>query len=181
LAAQATPQAAAGGPNPQRKWGPCDCCKTGNHAYLECPIFKSKTPQERLSFISQSGRCPNCFSPKHKKHKCLNENRCSICKGSHHSTLHFPMQNQTQVPKEKGSLENAGMCLNSGSKEKKSISTCPIVALHVTNPANGKVEKTYAMLDEFSIIDKSLAPRLGVRTDKEKITVTTLASTVCKE
>jgi hypothetical protein len=88
------------------------------------------------------------------------------------------------VSKEKGPLENAGMCLISGSKVKKGVSTCPIVALQVTNPANGKVEKNYAMLDggaEFAIIDHSLAQRLGVRTDKEKITVTTLESTVNKK
>jgi hypothetical protein len=58
------------------------------------------------------------------------------------------------------------------------------VAVEVTNPMNGKTEKTYAMLDggsEFSIIDQSLAKKLDLETDVEEMTVTTLESTVHKE
>jgi hypothetical protein len=76
------------------------------------------------------------------------------------------------------------MCLSSGSKEKGVANTCPIVAVKVTNPTNGKVEKTYAMLDggsEFSIIDQSLAKSLGVETAKELMTITTLNSTTQKD
>jgi hypothetical protein len=72
-------------------------------------------------------------------------------------------QNQTLAPKEKDPLENAGMCLSAGTKERrKVINTRPIAAIELTNPLNGKTEKTYAMLNggsEFSIIDQSLAKK----------------------
>ena len=73
------------------------------------------------------------------------------------------------------------MCLGSSNKNKKrATNTRPIVAVKVTNCINGKTEKTYAMLDggsEFSIIDQSLAKKLGVETTKEEMTVTTLEYT----
>ena len=64
------------------------------------------------------------------------------------------------------------------------MNTRPIGAVELTNPVNGKTERTYAMLDggsEFSIIDQYLARKLGVETTKEELTVTTLESTVHKE
>jgi hypothetical protein len=67
------------------------------------------------------------------------------------------------------------MCFSSCRKEKKRVAnTRPIVAVEVTNPSNGKMEKTYAMLDggsKFSIIDLSLARKLGVMTTREEMTV----------
>ena len=81
--------------------------------------------------------------------------------------------------------ETAGICLTSGTKQKMGIAnTRPIVAVEVTNPMDGKVERTYAMLDggsEFSIMDQSLAKKLGVQTAEEQMTVTTLDSTIQKE
>jgi hypothetical protein len=77
------------------------------------------------------------------------------------------------------------MCFSSCRKEKKMVAnTRLIVAVEVTNPSNGKMQKTYAMLDggsEFSIIDLSLAKKLGVETTKEEMTVTTLKSIIHKE
>ena len=79
--------------------------------------------------------------------------------------------------------ETAGMCLS--TKNKKMVTnTRPVVAVQIMNPMNGKTEKTYAMLDggsEFSIVDQSLARKLGLETTKEEMTVTTLESTIEKE
>jgi hypothetical protein len=64
------------------------------------------------------------------------------------------------------------------------MNTHPMVAVELRNPLNVKTERTYAMLvsgSEFSIIDQSLARKLGVETTKEELTVTTLESTVHKE
>jgi hypothetical protein len=62
--------------------------------------------------------------------------------------------------------------------------TRPVVAVQIMNPMNGKTEKNYAMLDggyEFSIMDQSLACKLGLETNKEEMMVTTLESTIEKE
>jgi hypothetical protein len=189
-AAEVKPQAQAGSPSSPWKFGPCDCCNTGNHGYIECPIFKSKMPQERILFISKVQKCTNCFGQRHTNRKCGTKGKCRICQGPHHSMLHVPPvsvqnQNQTLAPKEKEPLENAGMCLSPGTKERRKVmNTCPIVAVELKNPLNGETEKTYVMLDsgsEFSIIDQSLARKLDVDTTKEELTVTTLESTIHKE
>jgi hypothetical protein len=46
LGTEVKPKAPEKGPNAEKTYGPCDCCKAGNHRYIECPIFKSKSPQE---------------------------------------------------------------------------------------------------------------------------------------
>jgi hypothetical protein len=52
-AAEVKPQAQAGGPSSPWKFGPCDCYNTESHGFIECTIFKSKTPQERILFINK--------------------------------------------------------------------------------------------------------------------------------
>jgi hypothetical protein len=178
LGSEVKPKDPVGGPNTQRQWGPCDCCKTGNHRYADCTVFMSKTPQERLSFIRQSNRCRNCFSPRRmpireKVYAIYTVWLAKVNITLFYMTLvktkgHQPRRQQTCV-------------LVQVIKIRKGL---PIVAVKVTNPINGKTENTYAMLDggsEFSIIDQSLAKRLGVKTNKEEMTVTTLEFTTKRE
>jgi hypothetical protein len=126
-AAEVKPQAQAGGPNSPWKFGPCDYCDTGNHGYIECLIVKSKTPQEHILFKVQ--KCTNCFGQRHTNKEGGTKKRCRICQGPHHFVLHVLVenQNQTLLPKEKGPLENGGMCLSVGTKEKRKVmNTRPI-------------------------------------------------------
>ena len=51
-------KAPAKGPPFQGPWGPCDCCKAGNHRYVECPVFKSKSPPRANLFYQPSQTVP---------------------------------------------------------------------------------------------------------------------------
>ena len=90
------------------RWGPCPSCKKKGHWYkdrngrklassrlYDCPDWRSKTPNERITVLAQAGGCVTCTGWTHKKDTCKAENKtCGVqnnghtCQDSHHKLLH---------------------------------------------------------------------------------------------
>lgn len=67
----------------------CQLCNE-NHALYMCPVFKSKTPQERYQIVRQYNLCPNCLRGNHSSINCTSTYKCRLCNKKHNSLLHFP-------------------------------------------------------------------------------------------
>lgn len=74
--------------NPQRFGLACRLCE-GKHPIRLCPIYRAKTPEERLREALLGHFCGNCLSMDHKTDNCTSEARCRQCNEKHHSTLHI--------------------------------------------------------------------------------------------
>ena len=51
------------------------------------PEFLKQPPGERKRQVQNAGRCFICLQ-RHRAHQCLSTERCSICRGKHHTLLH---------------------------------------------------------------------------------------------
>lgn len=67
---------------------PCfACCKEGHKIY-SCPLFLSKTPNERVTIVKSHKRCYSCLGS-HMIDSCTSKGLCNTCKKRHHTLLHF--------------------------------------------------------------------------------------------
>lgn len=66
----------------------CPMCK-GAHRIYECTTFKSKSAEDRHSFINNANMCHNCLRPGHKTQACRLPGSCRLCKSRHNTLLHL--------------------------------------------------------------------------------------------
>ena len=59
---------------------------SGKHFVLFCPLFSSKTPEQRQDLIRKCGLCFN-ISGKHMARECIFPKRFQTCSGLHHTIL----------------------------------------------------------------------------------------------
>lgn len=74
-------------PSPAVKSQICSCKQV--HPLVGCPIFKTKTPTERIAFLRQNNVCFNCLRSGHRVAACLSPGRCRTCKNKHHTWIHL--------------------------------------------------------------------------------------------
>ncbi|XP_036340169.1 uncharacterized protein LOC118749480 [Rhagoletis pomonella] len=67
---------------------PCRLCDA-NHPIRLCPLYRAKSPEERLREALLGRYCANCLAMNHELKDCVSEGRCKRCGEKHHSTLHF--------------------------------------------------------------------------------------------
>ncbi|XKL60216.1 hypothetical protein PGB90_001232 [Kerria lacca] len=87
----------------------CCICETGAHLIVECKLFLSKTPQERLELIRRKKLCINCFRPNHQALECRHRN-CKTCNNKHHSLLHFTTSKVNEQPVNEKTGEPSKSC-----------------------------------------------------------------------
>ncbi|KYN23208.1 hypothetical protein ALC57_04374, partial [Trachymyrmex cornetzi] len=78
----------------------CVFC-SGNNSVLKCDKFLSKTVAQRGDYARQNKLCLNCLRSGHFLQQCTSKSRCSHCRRSHHTLLHFandtkPMSRKTR-------------------------------------------------------------------------------------
>ena len=73
----------------------CLICK-GDHFFLYCNDFKSKSIDQRKEFIKVSKLCYNCFD-RHFINDCHSDRRCPFCNGKHHASLHIKSEDRNSV------------------------------------------------------------------------------------
>lgn len=66
----------------------CPVCNS-EHSIYKCTMFASKSPQERYNLVKQNKWCTNCLGFKHSSKQCDSNASCRVCKGRHHTLLHF--------------------------------------------------------------------------------------------
>lgn len=60
---------------------PCTLCE-GTHRLYHCEKFKSLNREDRLSYLSRTRRCHNCFEPDHFAVNCPSNSACRRCPGN---------------------------------------------------------------------------------------------------
>ncbi|XP_036336082.1 uncharacterized protein LOC118746336 isoform X1 [Rhagoletis pomonella] len=66
----------------------CRLCE-GKHPIRLCPVYRAKTPEERLREVLLGRFCGNCLSMTHRVQRCTSRDRCRRCHDKHHTTLHI--------------------------------------------------------------------------------------------
>lgn len=74
---------------------PCFACSKRGHKVYSCPLFKSKSPQERHQIVKSQHRCFSCLGS-HEISSCKSKNSCFKCHKKHHTLLH--LEQQVNVP-----------------------------------------------------------------------------------
>ncbi|XP_054745551.1 uncharacterized protein LOC129249912 [Anastrepha obliqua] len=74
--------------HPQRYPTACRLCDA-RHPVRLCPVFRGKSPIERLREALLGHYCANCLSMAHNSRNCTSEGRCRRCGDHHHTMLHI--------------------------------------------------------------------------------------------
>ena len=67
----------------------CNLCRA-THKTVECPVLKTKSPEERFSLVWKLRLCLNCFDKNHIAQECDSGDRCEVagCRKRHSTLLH---------------------------------------------------------------------------------------------
>ena len=67
----------------------CNLCRA-THKTVECPVLKTKSPEERFSLVWKLRLCLNCFDKNHIAQECDSGDRCEVagCRKKHSTLLH---------------------------------------------------------------------------------------------
>ncbi|XP_068229376.1 uncharacterized protein [Palaemon carinicauda] len=107
----------------------CPFCIDKTHLIIKCPIFTSKTKEERRRMIVSSNRCFFCLRANHNAINCTrpDKNRCVDCQLYHHRFVACPPYGNKVQPRTFSGLEssqagctsvlNANLTLSGGSSE----------------------------------------------------------------
>ena len=174
---------------------PCPCCKA-SHKLASCGKFKGLTVEKRSEIAKESRVCFRCLSSEHLSPACDRSVTCTVtgCKGLHHPMLHgaprmFPKSGATggrasfatkakEPTKEKETDDTEEHFSGSTAGSSSSAVLLPIVP--VTIEANGKLVKTFALLDagsELTLVVKSLAEKVELKGPSKNILITTINGT----
>lgn len=118
----------------------CLFCK-GEHRLYECSAFKSKSADDRMSFVSSVKLCHNCLRTGHSARRCRLPGGCRTCKHRHNSLLHESLCKKEEVP----NAEAVSMSAFSSSQ----VLLCT-AEVYLFNPTNNKNMTARALLDSGS-------------------------------
>ena len=115
----------------------------GNQRKYMCEKIKNMSVKKRKDAIYQLKACFNCLKLGHSSKECPSTQSCRNCNKRHHTHLH-----------DESSLSaNSTHCNTSASSERPSL----LQILPVKLSRDGKSIKTYAFLDNGSVVSKMLA------------------------
>ena len=167
----------------------CIACD-GKHPIVQCDVFKSLSPLQRLKFAKEKRLCFNCLKvAKHAAKHCKSWNKCGIdnCTIKHSKFLHYAFKpsNVEEMPQSDGVPENVypelaektaayNMRVSVNTTEKGSL---PIVPVYVESYKGDVSVKTYALLDTGSnktFCSGSLLSLLGIKGEQNILNINTL-------
>lgn len=138
----------------------CLVCK-GQHRVHECNVFKSKTLQERLSFVEQNKLCSNCLRGGHNVRRCHLSACCRTCKQRHNSLLHQPTLPSCEQDVA-ASLSSEAVSMPAASSFEVLLCTALV---DVVNPDSGVTMTVRALIDsgsQSSFVTESLKRDLNL-------------------
>ena len=146
--------------------------------------LKSKDHQECLDLLFQKHICRKCLVPGHyaKEHAAVKACERSRCTRKHHTLLHPPdvVHGHNNVDHREVSHQASAMASSSiiaAGRERVCLRVIPVC---VQGLRNGRIIKTYALLDdgsEGSLCDQRLLGSLGLNGISQQFTLTTLSNT----
>lgn len=142
----------------------------GQHRVHECPVFKSKTLQDRLSFVEQHKLCPNCLRGGHNVKRCHLSACCRTCKQRHNSMLHQPSLDSNE-PNVAAILSSEAISMPATSVSEVLLCTALV---DVVNPDSGVTMTIRALLDsgsQSSFVTESLKRDLNLVTQPSNTNV----------
>lgn len=138
----------------------CVICND-DHKIYDCPVFKSKNIQERLSEVSKYKLCVNCLRQGHPVSDC--RMKPCHCNKKHNSLLHDP-EKEVKCNVVTNDAEFA-MCFFNRSYGQALL---PTAVIEVSNPITNKTTRVRALLDcgsQSSFITRSLIKKLSLNTN----------------
>lgn len=129
----------------------CFVCQASHKVY-DCPILKSRTPEERTKLVISKRLCLNCLRSGHDAHTCRLSS-CRICKKRHNTLLHCQNTHKsstntvTAVPNTSASNEpglNSSVTMSVISTSQVVLSTALV---DVINPVSKQTHTVKALLD----------------------------------
>ncbi len=158
--------------NLPRQSPPCSLCQAA-HPLGRCDRFQALTPRQRKEFLVRENRCFLCFQRSHPVTRCRFPYKCKQCGGRHHTMIHEADEggNVALVAGEgeddlegAGELLEFGLVAGGGKRGAVSLRTLP---LWIKNPANGKLRKINALLDDgctsAGMLSTTMAEELGLQ------------------
>jgi hypothetical protein len=145
--------------------GKCYDCG-GEHSLRQCEQFKRKPQMERHAVVKTKGLCFNCLLKGHGVGACRAENKCSNCKGKHHTLLHRESNRNERAEKSTTVGLSAVVHTATGNKVKKGSAkvALQVVPVQIIGKRNRRIE-TYALLDsgsEESFVEDTLVKELNI-------------------
>ena len=166
----------------------CVACNAVNHKIYSCSVFKALDIPSRADLVKEKGLCFRCLNTDHRVKDCRSKFTCDAvpgCKGAHHRLLHgaprvYQPQSNSNVRQTQNSADpsvsfapSVNMVSNL-SKPPTFITLLNVVPIKVI--ANGKVFKTFALLDngsDVSLIRQDVANYLNLIGPKRRVTFNT--------
>ena len=87
-------------------------CSDVHNKLWNCPIFRKKSPRERLDIVNTQKLCHNCFESGHSASACSLQNTCFVkdCIAKHSMWIHLEGVNSEKVDSGVSNLsDNPGM------------------------------------------------------------------------
>ena len=175
---------------PQKK---CYLC-SGNHFISDCGAFKSKSYDDRVTFIKQNRLCFNCLIRGHTTKQCYKSPQCPKCKTRHHVLVHVEKCSDNNDRSGQSDISNDSVSDKASSSRVVANSAVILDDIPISNVQkinlrivpvtihgqNVKVT-TYALLDNgsnVSLCTNDLLNKLNVNRARTSMNITTVTSSV---
>lgn len=163
----------------------CTLCK-GTHGLYKCPQFLNKSIEQRIVEVNNFKLCKNCLHQGHESSACRSSGRCRVCKGKHHSLIHFGRTpNSERQGSAMGSVQSAAagavvnnnartaLCSSPSATRELSYIFLATALIHVLD-IKGNSKSARAILDsasQLNFITDELVRKLGLQKRKVALSV----------
>ncbi|KAJ8705566.1 hypothetical protein PYW08_012612 [Mythimna loreyi] len=140
----------------------CIVCD-GGHRIYDCPVFKAKGIDERMSDVTRYKLCINCLRQGHAVNNCrFRSCQEPECNERHNSLLHRPSTLTTQI----AHVEESGEIVASYCNKNINYILLSTAMVEVSNPLGQQKVQVRALLDcgsQSSFVTESLKIRLSLK------------------
>ena len=144
-----------------------------------CRKMRNQPRREKLKFLMSNGSCFACLVTGHRSNDCTNRLKCTICRGSHPTVLHYKKDDtQDNRLEESDAPDTSKTCMSTGAGDYDS--TVAIIPVRVKLINSDKYIETYAFLDEGSdatFCTTKLMDQLNARGRRTKVRLRTMEKT----
>ncbi|XP_017468539.1 PREDICTED: uncharacterized protein LOC108360659 [Rhagoletis zephyria] len=161
----------------------CVLCK-GRHSINRCKRFLHMQVGQRWRVVRQNKLCFNCLKSDHRSGDCTEQHRCDVdrCTRKQHELLHFRQQGSTDGQRQLETATRQQVLTNTIVDKPSSKLLYKILPVRLY--ANGRVISTFALFDDgsaISMMNSELAGRLGLKGQKENLTLQWFGGTTVTE
>ncbi|KMQ87939.1 bel12-ag transposon polyprotein [Lasius niger] len=141
----------------------CALCKE-KHSVMTCAQFKTKSANERKSFVEASKLCYNCLG-NHPVAKCQSSKNCWTCKARHHSMLH-----DAYVTPQNNEVSALSAVKHAEDRKAVLLATARVLVAD----RFGELHTVRALIDqgsEVSLVSEALVQQLRLRRSNSSVSI----------